>query len=66
MVEPPLRRDDLRAVGIEVPSLAEVELKLIEAQIAYTRHRGLLPGEESIALNDPAGNGLALFDMKPV
>jgi hypothetical protein len=64
--EPPLRRDDVRALGVEVPSLADLELKLIEQQIEYTRQRGLLPGEESIALMDPAGNWLTVMDRRAV
>jgi len=64
--EPPLRRDDVRVLGVEVPSLADLELKLIEQQIDYTRQRGLLPGEESITLTDPAGNWLNVVDRRAV
>jgi hypothetical protein len=66
VVEPPLRRDDVRALGVEVPSLADLELKLIEQQIDYTRQRGLLPGEESIVLMDPGGNWLTVLDRRAV
>jgi hypothetical protein len=64
--EPPLRRDDVRPLGVEVPSLADLELKLIEAEIDYTRQRGLLPGEESIVLMDPGGNWLTVVDRRAV
>jgi hypothetical protein len=64
--EPPVRRDDVRPLGVEVPSLADLELKLIEQQIDYTRQRGLLPGEESIVLTDPGGNWLTVVDRRAV
>jgi hypothetical protein len=66
VVEPPLRRDDVRPLGVEVPSLAELESKLIEAEWEYTRQRGLLPGEEMIVLLDPAGNWLEIVDRRGV
>jgi hypothetical protein len=64
--EPPVRRADLRPLGVEVPSLAALEEKLIEAEQEYERQRGLLPGEVSIVLLDPAGNWLEAIEMKPV
>lgn len=66
VIEPPLRRDDLRPLGIEVPSLPDLALKLIEAEIEYTHRRGLLPGEQSIVLIDPAGNWLEIIDRRSV
>jgi hypothetical protein len=65
-VEPPVKRDDFRALGVEVPSLNDLELKLIEAEAEYERRRGLLPGEESIVLLDPAGNSLEITDRRGV
>jgi hypothetical protein len=64
VTEPPLRRDDLRPLGIEVPSLADLSFKLTEAEVEHTRQRGLLPGEESIVLTDPAGNWLEIVDRR--
>src|SRR5436190_23597378 len=64
--EPPLRRIDLRPLCVEVPSLAALEEKLIEAEQEYERRRGLLPGERSIVLLDPAGNWVEAVEMKPV
>lgn len=64
--EPPVRRTDLRPLGVEVPSLAALESKLIEAEYEYQRQRGLLPGEISIVLLDPAGNWVEAVEMKPV
>jgi hypothetical protein len=65
-VEPPLTRQDMRPLGIEVPSLADVEAKLTEAELEYSRQRGLLPGEEMIVLLDPAGNWLEITDRRSV
>jgi hypothetical protein len=62
--EPPLRRDDLRPVGIEVPSLATVEAELNRREIEHVRQRGLLPGQESILLQDAAGNWLEVAERR--
>ena len=64
--EAPVRRLDLRPLGVEVPSLAALEEKLIEAEQEYERRRGLLPGEHAIVLLDPAGNWIEVVEMKPV
>jgi hypothetical protein len=66
VIEPPLRREDLRPLGVEVPSLGDLALKLVEAEVEHTRQRGLLPGEESIVLTDPAGNWLTVVDRRAV
>ena len=65
-LEPPLSRTDMRPLAIEVPSLAEMEGKLIEAELEYSRQRGLLPGEEMIVMLDPAGNWLEIVDRRAV
>ena len=64
--EPPVRRPDLRPLGVEVPSLAALEGKLIEAEHEYERQRGLLPGEATLVLVDPAGNSVEVVEMKAV
>jgi catechol-2,3-dioxygenase len=64
--EPPVRRADLRPIGVEVPSLAALESTLTEAEQEYERQRGLLPGEISIVLADPAGNWVEAVEMKSV
>jgi hypothetical protein len=56
VVEPPVLRDDLRPVGIEVPSLVSVRERLTEREIEYEFHRGLMAGQETFLLQDPAGN----------
>jgi len=56
VLEPPIERETFRPLGIEVPSLDEIEQKLLVAEIKYVRQRGLMPGQASILLRDPAGN----------
>jgi hypothetical protein len=64
--EPPVQRDTLRALGVEVLSLATIEQRLIDQQIEYTRQKGLMPGHQSIAVLDPAGNWLELTESRAV
>jgi hypothetical protein len=64
--EPPVRRDTLRALGVEVQSLQELELKLIDRQIPYTRQKSLTPGRESFLLMDPAGNWLEITESRAI
>lgn len=66
VLEPPVERDTLRALGIEVPSLAQIEQKLIDREIPYTRQKALQPGAESLLLLDPAGNWLELTEFRPL
>jgi len=60
VLEPPIRRDDLRPLQIEVLSLPLLERKLIDGQVEYTHRRGLLPGQEALILLDPAGNWIEI------
>jgi hypothetical protein len=62
----PIERETLRPQGLEIPSLAEAELKLVEAEHEYIRQRGLTPGQESLLLQDPAGNWIELFEVRRV
>jgi hypothetical protein len=64
--EPPVLRDSLRALGIEVQSLVETEQKLLGRQIPYTRQKSLTPGQEALVLMDPAGNWLAITEIKTI
>jgi hypothetical protein len=66
VLEPPLERDTMRALGIEVLSLADAQRMLIDHQIEYIRQRGLLPGHDSILLQDPAGNWIALSESRAI
>ena len=52
--------------GIEIPSLADAELKLVEGEREYIRQRGLTPGHESLLLQDPAGNWIELFEVRRI
>ncbi|MBA3272780.1 MAG: hypothetical protein H0T11_02770 [Chthoniobacterales bacterium] len=65
--EPPvLERDGMRFQGIEVASLADTELQLIEAEIEYERQRGIQPGRETLVLRDPTGNWIELHESREV
>jgi hypothetical protein len=66
IAEPPILRDDLRPIGIEVPSLSIIEHQLIERKIEYEFHRGLMAGLETLLLQDPARNWVQLGQIKPV
>ena len=63
---PPVQRDDYRPVSIEVPLLADVEKKLVEMQTEYERQRGLTPGSDQLVLLDPAGNWVAISEMREI
>ena len=64
--ERPVEHDNLRPQGIEVPSLAEAELKLIEGEYEYVRQRGVVLGTETIVMRDPAGNWIELIELRPI
>jgi len=64
--ERPVEHDNLRPQGIEVPSLAEAELKLIEGKYEYARERGVVLGTETIVMRDPAGNWIELIELRPI
>ena len=60
----PVVHESLRPQGIEVHSLIEAEHKLIEAEIEYSRQRGLTPGQETLLLLDPAGNWIEIAEAR--
>lgn len=62
--EPPIQHPDMRPLGIVVSSLAALEEKLIGAELEYVRQRGLAPGQETIALLDPAGNWIEITESR--
>jgi hypothetical protein len=64
VVEPPITRNDLRPLAIEVPSLAHAEQQLIEEEIEYIRQRGLLPGQDALILLNPAGNWIEIVEVR--
>jgi hypothetical protein len=58
--------ESLRPLGVEIPSLADAEKKLIDTEIEYLRQRGLTPGEETLLVLDPAGNWIELVEHRTV
>jgi hypothetical protein len=64
--ERPVEHENLRPQGIEVPSLAEAELKLIEGEYEYVRQRGVVLGTETIVMRDPAGNWIELIELRSI
>lgn len=41
--EPPLERNDMRPLGIELLYSSQIEQKLIDAEMQYTRQKSLVP-----------------------
>jgi hypothetical protein len=64
--EGPIPRDDMRMLGIIVRSLFETQRKLVEAEIPFSKERGVIAGEERLLLLDPAGNWLRIVQSKPI
>jgi hypothetical protein len=60
VLEPPIGREDFRPVGIDVPSLVLLERELIAGKIEYQWQKGLAAGQETLLLQDPAGNWLQI------
>jgi hypothetical protein len=56
VIEPPIRREDFRPIGIDVPSLLDLERELLERKIEYLWQKGLAAGLHTLLLQDPAGN----------
>lgn len=66
VLEVPACRVNYRPIQIEVPSLVEMELKFVEAEIEFTRQKGLSPGQDSLLLLDPAGNWMEILETRVV
>jgi hypothetical protein len=66
VLEPPVVREDYRPVRVEVRSLPETVWKLSEAEVAYVRRKGLVPGDEALVLQDPAGNWVELTESRRI
>ena len=62
----PALRDDLRAIGVEVPSLADMELLLMDRKMPFTKERSLVLGHMTFLLRDPAGNWLRIGQVKRI
>ncbi len=61
-----IQRGDYRPTLIEVQSLAAAEQKLIEREWEYARQKALSVGQQSLLLQDPAGNWIELIEAKIV
>ncbi len=64
--EKPFKREDMRALGIEVRSLPEVERRLIEAEVSFLKQKAVATGQEALLLEDPAGNWLQLVEYRVI
>lgn len=61
-----IERADYRPAMIEVQSLSDTEHKLIEAELDYTRQKTVAVGEESLLLQDPAGNWVEIVERREI
>lgn len=59
-------RSDYRPALVEVVSLADTQQKLIERELEFARQKGLAVGEESLLLQDPAGNWIEIVEARVV
>jgi hypothetical protein len=64
ILERPGAREDYRPLGIVVASLADLVGRLSEAGVEYERQRGLMPGQDSVLLADPAGNPVIVEESR--
>ena len=51
-------RSGYRTIRIIVQSLVRVVTRLMDAQIEYTRQKGIMPGQDALVFEDPDGNWL--------
>ena len=61
-----IERSDYRPAMIEVRSLADIEHKLVDAEIEYLRQKTVAVGEESLVLRDPAGNWIEIVEWREI
>lgn len=64
VLEPPLNRDDISPTAIEVPTLREFRLRLIEREIDFHSTQGLDPATEYVLVKDPTGNWLSVSEWR--
>jgi hypothetical protein len=64
LIEGMICHESYRPLQAEIPSLAEIERKVIDAEMEYVWQRGLTPGSESILLRDPCGNWVELTQKR--
>jgi hypothetical protein len=66
VLEPPIDRENMRAILIDVPSLRAAEQGLIDREIEYERCKSLTVGEQNLLLQDPAGNWVQIGEFNAV
>jgi hypothetical protein len=64
VLEPPLVRDAVRPILIEVQSAAETRRRLSDARLEFQTIAGLDPGQQMLLIRDPAGNWLGLVEYR--
>ena len=66
VLEPPIVRDTLRPVAIEVRSLEELEGKLIADEVEFVKQKGVMPGQITFLFQDPAGNWVEIYERREI
>jgi hypothetical protein len=66
VMEPPITRDEIRPMGILIPSLSVLEQQLIDLEIEFEWQRGIAPGLQQIVLQDPARNWVSIGEKREV
>jgi hypothetical protein len=61
-----IQRQEYRPLRVEVRSLTELEHKLVERELEYTRQHGLTPGSECLVMMDPSGNWVEAMERREV
>jgi hypothetical protein len=64
ILEVPASREDFRPLTLVVDSLNDLARRLTEAEIEFQRQRGLIPGQDSLLLSDPAGNPVSIGEYR--
>lgn len=62
--EPPLSHADMRPITVEVRSLALSEAKIVERELEYERLKALGAGQDTLMLQDPAGNWVVIVESR--
>ena len=63
---PPIDRENVRPIGIEVRSLPLLLMQLAERRIEYQRIKNILTNQISLLLQDPAKNWVELSERNEV
>ena len=57
-----LAPEAMRPIGIQIPSIRSMEVSLAEAEVEFVRQKGISPGQETLLVQDPAGNWVELSE----